>query len=159
MVAITPQTQKDPKHEGKTIKSENVGDFFFLPFDKINKYIDLSTIQVRAIWHIYKQNKLQSCVSKYTQQSNVPNKINTKSWSSLRYATSIENLGLPHPRLIDLKYPTSNWIDYDLIELCKIESPTNHSINLSLSIMLQSPPIKQSPCLRYREFIWKTVEE
>ena len=39
-----PQTQKGPKREGRTIKSENVGDFFFFPFDKINKYIDLSTI-------------------------------------------------------------------------------------------------------------------
>ena len=66
---------------------------------------------------------------------------------------SIENLGLPYPtdpRLTNLKDSTSNRIDYDLIELCKIESATNHSINLSLSIMLQSPPIKQAPCPRYR---------
>ena len=33
--------------------------FIFFPFDKINKYIDLSKIQVRALWHIYKQYKLQ----------------------------------------------------------------------------------------------------
>ena len=33
--------------------------FIFFPFDKINKHIDLSKIQVRALWHIYKQYKLQ----------------------------------------------------------------------------------------------------
>ena len=49
---VTSQTQKGSKREGRTIKSENVGDFFFFfffPFDKINKYIDLPTIQVRAL--------------------------------------------------------------------------------------------------------------
>ena len=28
---VTPQTQKGPKRERKTIKSENVGVFFFFP--------------------------------------------------------------------------------------------------------------------------------
>ena len=59
-------------------------------------------------------------------------KINTKSRSSLRYATSTENLGLPHPRLIDLKYPTSNIIDYDFVELCKIESSTINGPSLPI---------------------------
>ena len=51
---VTSQTQKGSKREGRTIKSENVGVFFF-SFDKINKYIDLSTIQVKTLSHIYKQ--------------------------------------------------------------------------------------------------------
>ena len=58
---VTPQTQKGPKCEERTLKSENVVVlfcfvlfcffffFFFFPFGKINKYIDLFTIQVRAL--------------------------------------------------------------------------------------------------------------
>ena len=31
-LCVTPQTQKDSKHERRTIKSENIGDFSFLFF-------------------------------------------------------------------------------------------------------------------------------
>ena len=78
---------------------------------------------------------------------------NTKPQSLLEYTTSTLKLGLQSLKLTNPKYPTSNRINYDLVKLCKIESPTNHSINLLLSIILQSPPIKQAPCLRYSKFI------
>ena len=78
---------------------------------------------------------------------------NTKPQSLLGYTTSTLKLGLQSLRLTNLKYPTSNIINYDLVKLCKIESPTNHSINISLSIMLRSPPIKQAPCPTYSKFI------
>ena len=78
---------------------------------------------------------------------------NTKPQSLLKYTISTLKLGLQSLRLTNLKYPTSNRINYDLVKLYKIESPTNHSINLSLNIMLQSPPIKQASCPRYSKFI------
>ena len=78
---------------------------------------------------------------------------NTKPQSLLEYTTSTLKLGLQSLRLTNPKYPISNRINYDLVKLCKIESPTDHSINLSLSIMLQSLPIKQALYPRYSKFI------
>ena len=43
-----------------------------------------------------------------------------------------KNLSLPYPRLTNLKYPTSNRIDYDLVELCKIESLTINDSSLPI---------------------------
>ena len=48
---------------------------------------------------------------------------NTKSQSHLEYTTSTLKLGLQSLWLTNLKYPTSNRINYDLVQVCKIESP------------------------------------
>jgi len=57
---------------------------------------------------------------------------NTKPQSLLEYTTSILKLGLPCLRLTNLKYPTYNRINYDLVKLCKIESPTIYSPSLPI---------------------------
>ena len=49
---------------------------------------------------------------------------NTKPQSLLEYTTSTLKLGLQSLRLTNLKYSTSNWINYDLVKLSKIESST-----------------------------------
>ena len=69
IASVMSQTQNGPKHEKLSLQEKLYGIFFFFfpfPFDKVNKYIDLFTIQIRVLWHIYKQYKLQSHVSKYT---------------------------------------------------------------------------------------------
>ena len=47
---VSPQTQKGPKHEKRTIKGETVGDFSFL-FHRIRIYnhTKIFTLQVRAL--------------------------------------------------------------------------------------------------------------
>ena len=57
--SVTLQTQKGLKHEKPSLQENLYGIFFFFfSFDKVNKYIDLSTISVKALWQIYKQYKL-----------------------------------------------------------------------------------------------------
>ena len=51
---VTPQTQKDPKHERRTTKCENVRDFFLFfsspqHMIRINNYTKISILQVRAL--------------------------------------------------------------------------------------------------------------
>ena len=46
---VTPQTQKGPKHEKPSLQEKLYMIFFFFPFDEVNKYIDLSTIQFRVL--------------------------------------------------------------------------------------------------------------
>ena len=57
---------------------------------------------------------------------------NIKPQSLLEYTTSTLKLGLQSLRLTDLKYLTSNRIDYDLVELCKIESLTINGSSLPI---------------------------
>ena len=57
VLIVTPQTQKGPKHEKPSLQERLYGIYLFLsfflflffPFDKVNKYIDLSVIQIRAL--------------------------------------------------------------------------------------------------------------
>ena len=58
MLYVTPQTQKGPKRERRTIRSKNVG---VSPqhMIRINNHTKISTIYVRALRDIYKQYKLQ----------------------------------------------------------------------------------------------------
>ena len=46
--------------------------------------------------------------------------------------TSTLKLGLPRLRLTNLKYPTTNRINCDLVKLCKIESPTIYGPSLQI---------------------------
>ena len=57
---------------------------------------------------------------------------NTKPGSLLEYMTSTLKLGLPHLRLTNLKHLTSNRINYDLVKLCKIESPNIYGPSLPI---------------------------
>ena len=57
---------------------------------------------------------------------------NIKPQSLLEYTTSTLKLGLQSLRLTDLKYLTSNRIDYDLVEICKIESLTINGPSLPI---------------------------
>ena len=57
---------------------------------------------------------------------------NKKQQSFLKYATSTLNLSFPCLRLTNLKCPTSNRIDYDLLKLCKTESPTIYGLSLPI---------------------------
>ena len=56
----------------------------------------------------------------------------TQPQSLLEYSTPTLKLGLPRLRLTNLKYPTSNRINYDLVKLCKIESPTIYGPSLPI---------------------------
>ena len=48
-INVTPQTQKGPKHEKRTIKRETVGDFSFLfHMIRVYNYTEISTLQVKA---------------------------------------------------------------------------------------------------------------